>query len=805
MQRQQLHGLDRRQGVRRDPVDERIELHLGEEAAPLRAGQVGVGVVGIGAVVQLWAPALPGHLGHRVVAEHHPPPEVVDVARAGQHGGHAHDRHVDPAPAPRPGERQQRVGPLADVAVQLREGGRVITHRGDLADHDHAVGLLSLRVDLDQLVPLAADPLGGDPQAPDVQPLERLPDRLGGGALRLQRAPGLLEGLHERGVGAARRVAGGRVQQHGLAAVQGGLLKAGLDRAGRHRLLGEQVGRAHQEADLRAAHGEGGRERRDHRRRSRVVDAAGEHHRQLLGRLVLQQAIDELLPQHEAGARADVPAALPPLEHEAARAVPQEQIEQPRRRHVQVGLDALGLELACLSGASPREQGHRRLRGADDRQLLLAQLRRREPQQPDPPGPARQLLGRALDHALQGLAPDEGQGEERQRAGVGDRPGEAGRVAHPRHRTLSDGVPQPVGPGEGRSRRVGAGRHRLALVPRHLPLQAPDQIERPGEGLGQGGGQGRVLAGRQQPLLQRAHPQRLRQPLGQRVDRQIGPLEDPVAPDHPRLGSIHARHGPADPLGQARLGEQRQLAVEHHPRGPAHEGGPRGVQADPALEPHGQRHLGDQPLQEHERGDLADAAAALEALGDEPGGAGGLGGLGLRDRDHLDQHAWVRQPRRHDALGDHERDRVGQRRGHDPLGDPDPEPDPAPGQGGQRRAGGVWIATQIEHPQRTRPPQRLDQLSVGEPKGGDPEDMIRSCVQREPLKTGASYHRGMLIRSVISTWTPVRGMRTPASGSVGVRGCRQGALRPSGARTATRRRTRTRAARAADRADPGRR
>jgi hypothetical protein len=99
------------------------------------------------------------------------------------------------------------------------------------------------------------------------------------------------------------------------------------DRARRHGLFGEQVRRAHQHADLRAAGQRAAprgpppsppsarRGRRPRRARSprRRVRACASSER--------EQPLDLLLPEHEARARTHVAAALAPLEDEAPRAL----------------------------------------------------------------------------------------------------------------------------------------------------------------------------------------------------------------------------------------------------------------------------------------------------------------------------------------------------------------------------------------------------------------------------------------------------------------------------------------------------
>jgi hypothetical protein len=55
-----------------------------------------------------------------------------------------------------------------------------------------------------------------------------------------------------------------------------------------------------------------------------------------------------------------MPAAFAPLEDEAARAILDEHLEQRRRRHVQVGVDAVLLELGCLIRPAARDERKRR-------------------------------------------------------------------------------------------------------------------------------------------------------------------------------------------------------------------------------------------------------------------------------------------------------------------------------------------------------------------------------------------------------------------------------------------------------------
>ena len=81
-----------------------------------------------------------------------------------------------------------------------------------------------------------------------------------------------------------------------------------------------------------------------------VVDAAGEQQvdRPGIRDVGIEERVDGRLPEREAALRADVAAALAPLEHEPPRAVAHERVEKPAGRHVEVGGDAALLEFAGL-------------------------------------------------------------------------------------------------------------------------------------------------------------------------------------------------------------------------------------------------------------------------------------------------------------------------------------------------------------------------------------------------------------------------------------------------------------------------
>ena len=166
-------------------------------------------------------------------------------------------------------------------------------------------------------------------------------------------------------------------------------LKARHDGAAFNDFAGEQVGRAHEHADLDATLDQRRGQRGDHGRGMRVVDAAGEIHVHITGVFAAhlgQQHLDHLLPQREAGNRADMPTALPPFKHEAPRALLQIELEQGRCRRMQIGRDATLLELGSLVRTT---SGNQRIAGLVPKHrstLLFAQCLRHEAENPNTPG-----------------------------------------------------------------------------------------------------------------------------------------------------------------------------------------------------------------------------------------------------------------------------------------------------------------------------------------------------------------------------------------------------------------------------------
>ena len=204
---------------------------------------------------------------------------------------------------------------------------------------------------------VAVDALGGDAQPADVQPLEAV-------AHLVRRRPGVAQPalLGRELVGEGRRQAAGGVartalEQHRALAGERLLLEAGRDRAALRRLRREEVGGAEQHADVDPVLGSAARPRRPPsprtgRRGSRRRTARGS--RELPGGNSLEQDAHHRVPEHEARPRADVAAALAALEHEPARAVVQVQLEQAGRGDVQVGRDALVLQLGAPGRAGRR-------------------------------------------------------------------------------------------------------------------------------------------------------------------------------------------------------------------------------------------------------------------------------------------------------------------------------------------------------------------------------------------------------------------------------------------------------------------
>ena len=224
--------------------------------------------------------------------------------------------------------------PATSVAVQLGDRRDLVAQRRDLADHVHAARHCSLVVERDELGASASwpkaecrsTPLAAMRSRPRFSRSSR--SRSSSCEVVLAAQPPLL--LAEL-VGERRRrhrvawpgpVSSSTVSVPATAACW----NRGVIAPARDGLLGEEVRGAHQHADPHAALGERRGQRGDHRGRAGVVDAAGEEHVVVravaAGRNLVEQRTNHRVPEDEARPRADVAAALAPLEDEPARTRP---------------------------------------------------------------------------------------------------------------------------------------------------------------------------------------------------------------------------------------------------------------------------------------------------------------------------------------------------------------------------------------------------------------------------------------------------------------------------------------------------
>ena len=513
---------------------------------------------------------------------------------------------------------------------------------------------------------MAVDSLGGDAQPADVQLLQGQADLVGVAAFGPLAIPLAGERRGKGGVEAADFVPRAGFQQYGRFAADGLVLERLDDRARLDRFAREDVGRAQEHAHARPALGQSAGRGRDHGGRQVVVDAAGEEHVEVVAAAGLVEVLLEDfaygVPQHEAGARAAVAAALPPLEHEPPRPVVEEQPQQLGRRNVQVRGDALLLQFAGLVGAAAGDQRERRTIRADQLQLLAAEFGRHEAQHAHAPGPVAQQFGRPLQEPLDFLAAHQGQGEERQAAVAGNGLGEFGRIAHAGHRPLRDRIARAVPPGQQRT-----GGQRLAPPGRlHvLPGTLADGLNDPAHGgyivrpaarrqqrpapAATGRRPGRRRGGQCLPptrgasLRPESRPPPVRLPTGgvPRWQRDSGPCRNgrparTVRRDRRfdfrrRLPAAVGRTRPAD------FRAKQHLPVEHHAGRAGDDASGRRVQADAALHPDRQLHAPGAALQENERCFRPDAAARLVPLQHDGVGAQPLAQQGLGKAGGLEE------------------------------------------------------------------------------------------------------------------------------------------------------------------------
>ena len=331
--------------------------------------------------------------------------------------------------------------------MQLLHRAGLVAQGGHLADHVEALGILLLLVDREnQLLPIAlgVDPLDAlrcDAKASEIELLQGPLNLVSGDPAAQQLFARLHEGVGERRIGRAGGMARSRFQGHGSLASKSGLLEPGHDGPGFNGLPCEEVGGSHQSADSDAARRQRGGHGGDDGRRARIVDAAGKEHLafgQLGVRETAEQKIDHRAPEHEAGSRSDMTSTLPTFEDELSAALVQEQLQETRRRHVEVGRNAILFEFQGLIGPSPGDQCITRSDLAHDLQLLDPQLERHETEDADTPGiVSKKVLG-LFEQPPYGVFAQHAQSQKGQTPGLGHLQGESGIVADPGHRPLSD-------------------------------------------------------------------------------------------------------------------------------------------------------------------------------------------------------------------------------------------------------------------------------------------------------------------------------------------------------------------------------
>ena len=649
-QRQQLQRVDRLHRLRRNAELERVERHLVEEAAPLRVHLVAR--LRIGVVEQCRVPALDRGLAqHRSLAQDQLP-VVVRRVRAGQ--GHADADDGDVRGSRLGAARgvrgrvglQAPAGALADVGMQLGDGLHAVAQGRDLADHVHAVAALAVLGHHDHLAGrIAVEALGGDAQPAEVEILERVADVLDAALLAQQPAALLEEGAGERRVDAARGMPGAGFQVERARAAQRLVLEGLHDRAAGDDLAGEQVGGAHQRADLHAALGQRCGHRRQHRAGRGVVDAAGEQDVDFLllaGRHFGEQQLDHLFPQREAGDRPDVAAAFSALEHEAARALFQVQAQQGGRRCVDVGRNPPRFERRGLVRTAAGDQRITgpvwRLARPDLGTLLVAQCLRHEAEQADAPGCVADALTRLFEHLAHLRAAHQRKREKRQRARFRDLGGEGRRIRDARHRPLRQRIAGAMRRGQRRAGPQRVQNRRPLDLPACATAQRLDQrsggavaraVDRcQADGLAQ---RQQAFAGPAQARLQALRPRGRVEGAGLGVADVVlalleqgvaGPgMDAAVAPERfaqgAALGAVEARQLVLQGDRQRRLVKEQQRIVEHDAGGAGRAAGRCRPQADPAAGVQRPCDVSGEFLQQHEAAVGTGPAAGLGAARDQ--------------------------------------------------------------------------------------------------------------------------------------------------------------------------------------------
>ena len=552
---------------------------------------------------------------------------------------------------------QEVGGSEGDRAVQCADRGGGRAQDGDLPGHEHALGELAFRWDRQQLtVRVPFEPFAGDPQPADVEPLQLLPHPPVGDAPRPQP---LLDGavpVGERAGHAPGGMARSGLQQDSAPRGHHLVLEQRLDGAALHRLLGEQVRGAHQQADGSAAPDERGAEPCRHGGRTFVVDATGEQDLDPVRRVTgaVQEVLDDPqlgLPERKAAERPDMAAAFGAFEHEPAGTGLKELAEQPRRGDVQKGGDPLAFQRLGLGWPPARDDHMARAQFAYRFELVAPELGRRESEDADAPRPSRQRGLARCQHLARPVPPRQGERDEGQSALLGDGAGEFRLVADPGHRPLRHRQPGSEGAAH---RCPWAQRRRCRPVPHGLLDGLGHGSYRRGgiaPTLSEPAGEEAVLAHREQSGAQVVHAEP-RGDTGGRFGTAPGSgrfgtapgagaaAQHPVTADDDGLRTVHGADRGRRLVRQAGLGEQRQLGVQHDPGRPAEHRPSRRARPDPAAGPHGDGHrgLGKQELEQDERAELPDPATALAAPGYQAVRPGASGVHGLVQVGHLNQH-----------------------------------------------------------------------------------------------------------------------------------------------------------------------
>ena len=213
------------------------------------------------------------------------------------------------------------------------------------------------------------------------------------------------------------------------------------NRARLNRLFGQDIGGTDDHADFGPTRGQFGPKGRNHRARHVVMNATGKQDFTVdIARrtIVIQNGVDRLLPQNGGCPRAHMAATFTALENEPARAAFQEQADQPRRRDVQIGRNALFFQRKRLIRTPARDQGEIRPVFQNNFGLFGAQVVIDKPKDTNTP---RRIAHLGLGVRQQGrrrILAHQGQRQERQRAAIGHGLSEICSVRDAGHRPLND-------------------------------------------------------------------------------------------------------------------------------------------------------------------------------------------------------------------------------------------------------------------------------------------------------------------------------------------------------------------------------